>query len=139
MNYVYLAENESGTVMKIGTTTNPVRRRRTLITNARVLSPQPLGPFRMVAVIRGGTNRERKVQRQFSQYRIRGEWFNHSAEIAEFFKARAVTVPPQPRLFTTDLSAALVARAKRAARRKGLLLMAAVAQAMELWIKQNAD
>jgi len=38
--------------------------------------------------------------------------------------------------FTTDLSASLVARFKKTAKRKGLLLMAAVAQAMELWLKE---
>jgi len=39
--------------------------------------------------------------------------------------------------FTTELSASLVARFKKVAKRKGLLLMAAVAQAMELWLKEN--
>ena len=75
--YVYLMANQAGEV-KIGLSTNPERRLRTLSTaNAH--------PLRLLHFVVGGRSLERALHSKFKQYHIRNEWYSSCSDIEDEF------------------------------------------------------
>ena len=78
--YVYLAEDQRNQYVKIGFSTKPSHREKTL------QAEQPAVDF--IAVFPGTTQDERDLHVEFEQYRIRGEWFALPASTIETLKER---------------------------------------------------
>ena len=73
-DYIYFVQGESGGAIKIGTTLNPVTRMQSLQTGF----PEEL---KLLAVIPGDAERERKIHEYFGKFRLKGEWFKPEAEL----------------------------------------------------------
>jgi hypothetical protein len=67
----------SGERVKIGYSVNPKMRLKRLKTGA----PQPL---EIVATVPAYPHNERRLHKQFSDYRLHGEWFRHEGELRAF-------------------------------------------------------
>lgn len=75
---VYLIQNETEGICKIGYSLDPNARLATLQTGC----PYPLS---LVGTIEGGREKERETHAMFEQYRMEGEWFVLNKEILSFF------------------------------------------------------
>jgi len=76
--YVYLMSNQAGTELKIGLSSNPERRLRTLSTaNAH--------PLCLLYLVVGGRSLERALHAKFKQYHIRNEWYSSCSDIEDEF------------------------------------------------------
>lgn len=75
IGYVYAIECEG--MVKIGFSVCPYHRFTTI---------QTFSPFecRLVGIMAGDFRREAELHRRFSSQRVRGEWFRHDGEVAEF-------------------------------------------------------
>lgn len=84
--YVYLMVNNDTSLIKIGTSKNPVYRERTLH------SQEP--SINLIAMWCCGKNIERKLHSKFRSLRVRGEWFRLTipdlAELEAFMDAEVV-------------------------------------------------
>lgn len=75
--FIYFIEAEGAQRIKIGYSKNPDRRLRSLSTG----SPMPL---RLLAQIPGNQADESKIQRQFAELRLEGEWFYATAQLRDY-------------------------------------------------------
>ena len=76
--YVYLIANEDRTQVKIGVSTNPERRLRTLSTaNACALH--------LLYQVVGGRSAEKALHDKFKKHHIRNEWYSNCLEIENEF------------------------------------------------------
>lgn len=73
----YLMLNERNLYIKIGSSRNPVIREKTL------QSEEPEITLIAVSFEGGGVLLERELHRRYAEKRLRGEWFNLSAEDVE--------------------------------------------------------
>ena len=71
-SYIYLCRNHRNGYTKIGLSSNPSYREKTL------QSEEPEVSF--IAIFHGDYLRERALHEQFQRKRLRGEWFDLSAE-----------------------------------------------------------
>jgi hypothetical protein len=76
---IYLIKSEKTNTCKIGYASNPENRLAQLQTG---------NPFalELVAVIEGDIPEEKRIHQMFKSYRLKGEWFEYSVEIKEYFK-----------------------------------------------------
>lgn len=73
---VYAIRDDARAAVKIGWSTDPLRR----LAQLQTAVPNTL---RIVAVVAGGKTLERGLQREFKDRRIRGEWFSdHDNEVS---------------------------------------------------------
>jgi Meiotically up-regulated gene 113 len=83
----YFVTDENSGLVKIGTTDNPAVRLKQLQTGngnpLKMVLTLPVGSEHLGNETTGSWN-ERAMQRRFSQYHIRGEWFALSDEIRLF-------------------------------------------------------
>lgn len=75
ISWVYFILNEDSRHVKIGYSTNPMRRLKSLQTSAS-------GTLRLVCAIPGGAKLEAYFHEQFSPYRAKGEWFKLQGTLA---------------------------------------------------------
>ena len=76
--YVYLVVNQAGTQVKIGLSTRPERRVRTLSTGNAA-------PLHLLCYVVGGRSLEKALHNKFKQHRIRNEWYAYCSEITDEF------------------------------------------------------
>ncbi len=132
--YIYLAEKEDRSLMKIGASYDPERRAKQLKCG-------------LLFTIRGGAGAEKRVLRKFSHYRRGGEWFKHSQTIASFFAEhsdRVLEIKRKKRskedgllVVMTRLPRPLLKELKRKAKSSGMFMETVYRQAAELWLKEN--
>ena len=74
---VYFIQAISGGPIKIGVTTNIVRRVKALQTHE---------PLRVLATVQGEEALERDLHKRFASYRKEGEWFEPAEELLEYIR-----------------------------------------------------
>ena len=78
--YVYVIQAGKNGPIKIGAATDPRRRLEQLQTGSA-------DRLHLVKVFDGGTELERELHRRLSKYRLHGEWFESSREVAKLLCA----------------------------------------------------
>jgi hypothetical protein len=77
-SYVYLAENESKSLYKIGFSSNPKKRQDTLTCPDN-------GRCKVICFVKGGRVMEKSLHILFSRHHHSGEWFTQSQDIKDWF------------------------------------------------------
>lgn len=77
---VYLIHNPTNSTVKIGVSKSPYQRLQSL-------QGATADKLELVAVIKGGPQKERELHQQFEEFKLRGEWFRSSFEIFLAFGA----------------------------------------------------
>lgn len=86
--YVYFLR--TGNAVKIGFSTNPGRRMKSIQTGC----PEPA---RLVKVVRGRPWTEKKFHARFAEYRTGGEWFDLRGRLAKYLEGCIHSIdPPEP-------------------------------------------
>lgn len=100
LGWVYFVQCRTTGLIKIGTTKrDPEKRLATLQTGC----PTEL---RLLGTLRGGEPRESRLHEDFSDYRVRGEWFRPGPRVVAYLRAHKIEVPlpdgehPNPRPLT---------------------------------------
>lgn len=75
--WVYFARAGRSSRVKIGTTSSVASR-------MNGLSHPLIGKLRVLGVVPGGYEVERRMHQRFAEYHVKGEWFTLSGELAEF-------------------------------------------------------
>ncbi len=78
-NMIYLIKCAKTDTCKIGYTSNPENRLIQLQTG----NPFPL---ELISTIEGGLTEEKQIHSKFEPYRLKGEWFQYTTEIKDYFK-----------------------------------------------------
>ncbi len=119
--YIYLAEKEDRSLMKIGASYDPERRAKQLKCG-------------LLFTIRGGVGAEKRVLRKFSHYRRGAE---HSDRVLEI-KRKKRSKEDGLSVVMTRLPRPLLKELKRKAKSSGMFMETVYRQAAELWLKDNA-
>ena len=82
--YVYLVVNQAGTQVKIGLSSSPQRRVRTLSTGNA-------DPLHLLYYVVGGRSLEKALHSKFKQHHIRNEWYACCSEIKDEFSRLSAT------------------------------------------------
>jgi len=108
---IYLAENSSRTLLKIGCSIDPMRRYLSLSRIARNLFKMSEESFRITHLLSGGKRRERKILDELHHLALRKrvafEWFPHDSQVVSRmikYGARAVYTEARP-LWLADAEA----------------------------------
>ena len=82
---VYFIQSVNGGPIKIGYSNN---------VNERIRELQTASPYKLIllAAIVGGVRMENDIHKQFSKYRMRGEWFKPAKELMEFINKHKYSV-----------------------------------------------
>jgi hypothetical protein len=94
--FVYLAENQDRSVMKIGTSVRPYVRVTGLQFSAWLCLGAQYGQFRLVALLPGDKVMERGILDKFSDLKIgdhRREWLKHSRRVKNYFMSMGAMKP----------------------------------------------
>lgn len=83
---VYFIRSESGPI-KIGVAENPGKR----LGELQAASPSPL---ELLAVEKGGLDRERRYHAQFAEWRLHGEWFEPCEALLDLIAVLQSNAPP---------------------------------------------
>lgn len=75
---LYFIQHETGGLIKIGISANPVVRLRKI--NADAHDPR----YRILATTRGGREREKLLHEKFARHRRHGEWFAPAQELLDY-------------------------------------------------------
>jgi hypothetical protein len=91
--YVYFAETEDESLVKIGFSVTPTRRLRQLGT---------LMPLRLIGCFPGSMDTEAWLHRKFAQDRTTGEWFRSTVELRTLIAMLGLITPARPQLQTDE-------------------------------------